>query len=417
MDVGVVLADFGLANNANDTGCADYYLEFNNQCVGATNYLWDFGDGDTSSLASPSHTFAEGAYTVKLIASKMIGCTLADTASMNIYVKHTNKPLLTLQDTFLCDPVQINLHADVSNVNTLMGFHWEPVSAITSTPDQATVTVNPALSTIFTVYISNAATGECVDTAMGSVTISLFDYSNMTALPVDTTICPGDTILLRAYGGTKYLWSPEENITSIITPFTEVWPAREMDYKVLIQNDSGCKIERAVVIHFFPPVVINAGDDQDIKIGEYTQLNGKAMGTYLWSPAGSVNPANILNPVVAPAETTTYYFTVTSKDGCTAYDSVTVHVTNAVLPNAFSPNGDGLNDIFKLEPKDERVHLKDFSVYNRYGQRVFFTRDITEGWDGYYNGKIADLDTYFYLVRYIIGANTYSLKGDVTLIR
>lgn len=417
MDVGVVLADFGLANNANDTGCADYYLQFDNQCVGATNYLWDFGDGDTSTLAAPSHTFAEGAYTVKLIASKMIGCTLADTASMNIYVKHTNKPLLTLRDTFICDPVPIELHADVSNVNTLMGFHWEPVSAITSIPNQATVTVNPALSTVFTVYISNAATGECVDTAMGSVTISLYDYSHMTALPVDTTICPGDTILLRAFGGTKYLWSPDENIANIVTPFTDVWPAREMDYKVLIQNDSGCKIERAVVIHFFPPVVINAGNDQDIKLGESAQLDGKAMGNYLWTPVGAVNPADILNPVVTPMETTTYYFTVTSKEGCTAYDSVTVHVTNAVLPNAFSPNGDGLNDIFILEPMDERVRLKDFSVYNRYGQRVFFTRDITEGWDGNYNGKMADLDTYFYLVRYIIGANTYSLKGDVTLIR
>lgn len=417
MDVGTVLADFELANNANDTGCADYYLQFNNQCVGATNYLWDFGDGDTSTLTSPSHTFTEGAHTIKLIASKAFGCTLADTASMNIYVKHTDKPLLTLRDTFICDPTQINLHADVSNVNTLMGFHWEPVSAITSNPDQATVTVNPALSTIYTVYISNAATGECVDTAMGTVTISLFDYSNMTAQPVDTTICPGDTILLRAYGGTKYLWSPDENITSTTVPFTQVWPSRAMDYKVLIQNDSGCKIERAVVIHFFPPVVINAGNDQDIKLGESAQLEGKAMGTYWWTPAGIVSPANILNPVVSPTETTTYYFTVISEDGCMAYDSVTVYVTNAMLPNAFSPNDDGLNDIFKLIPKDERVRLKDFSVYNRYGQRVFFTRDITEGWDGTHNGKMADLDTYFYYVRYMIGVNTYTLKGDVTLIR
>lgn len=417
MDVGVVLAGFGLANNANDTGCADYYLQFNNQCIGATNYLWDFGDGDTSTLAAPSHTFAEGAHTIKLIASRETGCNLADTASMNIYVKHTNKPLLTLQDTFLCDPKQINLHADVSNVNTLMGFHWEPVSAIISNPNQATITVNPALSTAYTVYISNAATGECVDTAMGSVHVSLYDYSHMTALPVDTTICPGDTILLRAYGGTQYLWSPEENIASIVAPFTQVWPEREMKYKVLIQNDSGCKIERAVVIHFFPSVVINAGNDQDIKLGESTRLEGKAMGSYWWTPSGSVSQANVLNPVVAPTETTTYYFTVTSQEGCIAYDSVTVHVTNAMLPNAFSPNGDGMNDVFKLIPKDERVRLKDFSVYNRYGQRVFFTRDITEGWDGYHNGKMADMDTYFYLVRYIIGVNTYSLKGDVALMR
>jgi gliding motility-associated-like protein len=257
--------------------------------------------------------------------------------------------------------------------------------------------VNTALSNTFTVYVSNAATGECVDTAMGTVHISLFDYSNMTALPLDTTVCPGDTILVRAYGGTQYLWSPNENIADINVPFTDVWPSREMGYKVLIQNDSNCKIERTVLIHFYPSVNIDAGNDQDIKIGESTTLDARAMGTLLWTPAGIVNPSNARNPTVNPDKTTTYYLTVISVEGCVSYDSVTVHVTDAILPNAFSPNGDGLNDIFKLVPKDERVHLKDFSVYNRFGQKVFFTREVTEGWDGRFYGKVADLGTYLFL--------------------
>jgi gliding motility-associated-like protein len=417
MDVGMVLAAFGLANNANDTGCANYNLTFTNECMGATNYYWDFGDSTSSTLSTPSHTFGEGSHIITLVASRANGCNLADTATMTIFVKHTNKPLLHLQDTFLCDPAQINLHADVSNISSLMGFHWEPASAIVSNPNQAMVTVNPAVSTSFMVYVSNASTDECVDTAMGGIHISLFDYSNMTARPVDTTICPGDTMMMRAYGGTHYLWTPDENIAATTNAFTNVWPDREMGYKVLIQNDSGCKIERTVLIHFFPPVQMDAGDDQDIKYGESVSLEGKAMGACLWTPAGTVNPGNILHPVVAPTQTTTYYFTVTSVEGCIAYDSVTIHVTNAMLPNAFSPNGDGTNDVFKLIPYDERVHVKDFSVFNRFGQRVFFTRDINEGWDGNYNGKTADLGTYFYLVRYIIGANTYSLKGDVTLMR
>lgn len=417
MEVGAVVADFMLANNASDTGCADYQVTFDNNSVGATNYLWDFGTGDTSSAPAPTYTFPEGLHTVTLIASRANGCNLIDTAIMTIFVKHTDKPLLDLKDTFLCDPVPVTLSAEISNLSTAMSFHWEPVSAITSNPDLAQVTVNPALSTVYTVYVDNAALGECVDTAMGTVTISLFDYSNMKALPLDTSICPGDTILLRAYGGTQYLWSPDMTIENVQTAFTTVWPGVSRDYKVLITNDSGCRIERTVAVKMLPPVVIDAGEDQDIKLGESTQLDGSATGTYIWTPAGSVVPDNILNPPVGPAKTTTYYLTVQSEEGCLAMDSVTIHVTNAFLPNAFTPNGDGNNDIFRLAIQDERVKLEDFSVYNRYGQRVFFTRDVQEGWNGLYNGTIADLGTYFYLVHYKIGVKKYKLKGDVTLLR
>ncbi len=417
MEVGEVSAAFVLANNANDTGCAPYTIAFNNNSLGATNYNWDFGDGDTSTAVTPVHTFSEGAHTITLIASRANGCNLADTATMTIFVKHTDKPLLTLNDTFLCDPVPVTLAASVSNLSTAMGFHWEPVSAITSNPNQAQVVVNPAISTVYTVYVSNAALAECVDTAMGIVTISLYDYSHMKALPLDTLICPGDTIQLRAYGGTSYLWTPNAAIEDVHTAFTMVWPDENTDYKVLIANDSGCKIERSVAIRMLPPVVVDAGEDQDIKLGEATQLDGWAVGNYTWLPAGSVSPDNILNPPVGPLETTTYYLIVHSPEGCMAMDSVTIHVTNALLPNAFSPNGDGNNDLFLLSIKDERVKLKDFSVFNRFGQRVFFTRNVSEGWDGTYNGKIADLGTYFYLVQYKIGVNTYTLKGDVTLLR
>ncbi len=417
MEVGAVLASFALANNANDTGCAPYVLTFENNSVGATDYAWDFGDGTTSTAVSPTHTFTEGSYNITLIASRVGGCNPIDTATMTIFVKHSDKPLLSVSDTFLCDPVPVYLKAEVSNLTTAMSFHWEPVNAIISNPNQAQIMVNPALSTTYTVQVGNAAIGECVDTATGTVTISLFDYSNMKALPLDTTICPGDTILLRAYGGTQYLWSPNQTIEDVQTAFTTVWPRLSTDYKVLIMNDSGCKIERTVAITTLPPVVIDAGEDQDIKLGESTRLNGRAGGAYVWTPAGSVSPDNILNPEVGPSETTTYYLTVKSTEGCLATDTVTVHVTNAFLPNAFSPNGDGKNDLFLLAIKDKRVVLKDFSVYNRFGQRVFFSRNVLEGWDGYYNGTIADMGTYFYLVRYKIGTRDYSLKGDVALIR
>lgn len=417
MQVGGVVADFELANNANDTGCADYALTFHNLSFGATTYHWEFGDGATSDQVNPSHTFAEGSHTITLIASRTNGCNLSDTASMVIFVKHTDKPLLQLNDTFICDPVPIQLSAQVSNLTTAMSFHWEPATAITSNPNLQQVMVNPAASTTYTVYVGNAATGECVDTAIGLIHISLFDYSLMTAQPLDTLICPGDTITIRAYGGSSFVWSPQQDISNINSATPRVWPGSNFSYTVLITNDSACQVERTVNIHMLPHPHVEAGLDQDIKRGESTNLQALATGSILWTPAGSVSPDNIANPAVAPDQTTTYYLTIRSAEGCVAMDSVTIHVTNAMLPNAFSPNGDGHNDVFRLSVQDERVHLKDFSVYNRYGQRVFYTKDIAQGWDGSFNGKPSDLSTYFYLVNYIIGANTYTLKGDVTLIR
>lgn len=419
MEVGAVLADFQLAGNANDTGCANYHIGFDNLSQGATNYLWNFGNGiaDTSNLFNPSYTFEEGAHTITLIASRATGCHLKDTATMKIFVKPTDKPLLNLRDTFLCDPVAVTLNANVSNLSTALSFHWEPVNAITSNPNQEQIVVNPAVATDFMVYVDNNAVGECVDTAMGVVHIKLKDYTTMRAVPVDTIICPGDTVMVSAFGGSSYSWSPNVNMEDPDASETHVWPGQNMEYKVTITDDSACKTDRYVKIHIAPIPEAFAGVEQDIKRGESAQMNARAGGAFYWTPAGAIVPGNILNPVVTPEQTTTYYLHVTSENGCPSMDSVTIHVTNALLPNAFSPNGDGLNETFKLNIQDERVHLKDFSVYNRFGQRVFFTKNINIGWDGYYNNKIADLGVYFYYVNYIIGEKTYNLKGDVTLIR
>ncbi len=417
-DVSAIDAAFDLANNASDTGCAPYTLQFENLSTGSSSYLWDFGDGTAgSTLVEPTHTFEAGAHLVKLVAYAPLGCALSDTAQMLIYVKPGNKPRLDLKDTFICVADPLQLTAQVSNVSTAMGFHWEPVSAILSNPNMASVSVNPAASNVFTVYISNAATGECVDTAMGTVHIRVHDNTGMYALPTDTTICPGDTVLMRAYGGWRYTWSPAITIGDIHNAFTLAWPTVDRQYKVLIEGDSGCQIERAVNIKLVPPMQLDAGLDQDIKYGESTTIQASSNYPVSWTPASEVHPANGINPVVSPAHTTTYYITATTPEGCILSDSVTIHVTNAMLPNAFTPNGDGVNDFFQLLPFDERVKLREMSVYNRFGQRVFTTRNITDQWDGTYNGKPADLDTYFYYVEYKIGEKTYKLKGDVTLLR
>jgi gliding motility-associated-like protein len=130
-----------------------------------------------------------------------------------------------------------------------------------------------------------------------------------------------------------------------------------------------------------------------------------------------IDPVDVPSPTVRPDVTTTYFVVGTSKEGCKAIDSVTVKVTNTIIPSVFSPNGDGRNDRFYIRPTHSGVNVMEISVYNRWGERVFYTNQTDEGWDGSYKSVPADMGTYFYQLIYSIGRKQYTEKGDVTLVR
>ncbi len=97
---------------------------------------------------------------------------------------------------------------------------------------------------------------------------------------------------------------------------------------------------------------------------------------------------------------------------------MTVFVISTGLPNAFSPNGDGLNDVFIPVISNGKGYIPlDFSIYNRWGQRIFYSVNPELGWNGTYNDKPADMGTYYYYIRYSIGNKEFIKKGDVTLMR
>jgi gliding motility-associated-like protein len=160
-----------------------------------------------------------------------------------------------------------------------------------------------------------------------------------------------------------------------------------------------------------------------ILYGSSIQLNADSAIYYWWVPAdGSLNNPNINNPVATPTETTVY--TVYGMDiyGCVDSAFVTVHVDSDMhecIPTGFTPNGDGLNDIFR--PVGIKFqNLVDFRVYNRWGQQVFYTANPEIGWDGTFNGVVQDMGTYFYTI--IVGrpggkGDNIIYKGDVTLIK
>jgi gliding motility-associated-like protein len=164
----------------------------------------------------------------------------------------------------------------------------------------------------------------------------------------------------------------------------------------------------------------NAGPDDSVAYLAPYVLNGSGTGTFNWSPAGLVSDAASPNPTTQLETSQWFVLTVTSPDGCIGIDSVFIYViqrTIIMVPNAFSPNGDNVNDELFILNHDVNK-LEEYSIYNRWGQQVFTTTDIAKGWDGTFKGKEQEMGSYIYVVRAIDSDNQeIQLKGNVTLVR
>ena len=159
--------------------------------------------------------------------------------------------------------------------------------------------------------------------------------------------------------------------------------------------------------------------------GESSQitLDMPVFSSYEWSPSGTLNAANIANPIASPPVTTDYSVTVTATSGCQFTATVRVVVLNPecaepfiFLPTGFSPNGDGENDMLKMEGRfADEVY---WAVYNRWGEKVFEANSLDEYWDGRYRGTLQPAETYgyYYRIRCQDG-QVREKKGNLTLIR
>jgi hypothetical protein len=167
---------------------------------------------------------------------------------------------------------------------------------------------------------------------------------------------------------------------------------------------------------------VNAGLDTTIYRNTSALLMGTSNATtnYWFPPAQVENPNSLVTPTT-PLVTTQYYLYAISDYRCTNVDSVIVTIdprTIVLLPTGFSPNGDGVNDVFRIAKALNIKTLVSFAVYNRWGERVFETNDINEGWDGVYRGQMQEVSTYVWYVN----AKTYEgedlvRSGNVTLVR
>ncbi len=174
---------------------------------------------------------------------------------------------------------------------------------------------------------------------------------------------------------------------------------------------------------------MNAGPDVTIPVGSSYQIQGSGSPDIVsinWMPVKGLSCTNCFSPLATPQSTTTYIVNVTNNGTCPAADSLTITVvcnnTNFFVPNTFSPNGDGVNDVFYVRGKGLHI-IPSMVIYNRWGQIVFEKRDFapndpSAGWDGTINGKKAPVDVYIYTIEIICDNSTLlPYHGNVALIK
>jgi gliding motility-associated-like protein len=242
--------------------------------------------------------------------------------------------------------------------------------------------------------------------------------------PPSAVICSGDSVTLTASGGDIYAWYPWITVAQANAAATSVFPLINTTYKIVI-TESTCNITDSVfamvVVKPKPAVIVSKSNDLNCAVIQ-TTLNATGGISYHWQPESTLSDPDIANPIAAPHETTMYSVQVTAENGCVAKDSVEVEViTNQglnefLVPTAFTPNNDGLNDCFGVHKWGNITGLQ-FFIYNRWGHMVFYTTDASKCWDGNYKNIPQPSGAYVYVIKGNAICGYLERKGTVVLLR
>ncbi len=304
-----------------------------------------------------------------------------------------------------------------STYNSDLNYLWSGPNNFTAN------TCNPLItniqfpdSGIYNVFLSNNI--GC--TATETIHLKVVEGVKAMIYPTFSVVCENETAELKATGGSSFNWYPQLGINTFTLPDIVVTPIIDTSiYWVVIKNNAGCTDSTYATIIRIKHPTVDAGTNQTIMQGNAVSLSGNITGIYancFWNPVvGITNPYN-LSTTAFPNKTTMYYLTANGLNNCpSVLDSVLINVLLLInIPNAFSPNGDGINDTWTISGLETYPH-SSVLVFNRYGQQVFYQKPYSKGWDGSFKANQLPVGAYYYIIER--GEGYASLKGTVLLLR
>lgn len=361
-----------------------------NMPAGFTGYTWNTDFAMTKNngnvVISPDQDT-----TYILTAQSSDGCMYKDTMRVSTL---TPTPIDLGTDKSICenDSLQLTVTGPFTNMRWSTGETGSSVFA--KTPGRYTVSAIDAKQCI------SADTFELLSPLLAPVV----------SLPRDPVICADATRVLDAgNAGSTYLWSTSETSSSISVNEPGSWWVRVTGSNGCVTTDTVTIKELSPRPHDFLPL-----DTAVCTMGTLELFPAETYKTYLWNTGANTRQLTVSMPGI-------YWVKVTDKNGCIGSDTVQVTQKDCLkglyVPTAFSPNGDGMNDLFRPLLTGNVVKYK-FSVYNRWGSVVFESSELHQGWDGTYKGRLAPRDGYVWVCSYQLQDKTPQIgKGVVLLIR
>ncbi len=389
-----------------------------NPDTSALKWDWSFGNGNTSSIQNPAKQFytTAGVYDIHLKVTNSSGCF--DTLSKNIEAYPI--PAVTAGiDTLVCKGKGVQLNA--SGATT---YIWRSASTL-SCLNCASPTATPTSETRY--FVTGTSAYGCTDTASVDVKVK---YPFKMSIGRGDTLCHGESAKLLATGAYSYTWSPSAGLNDISSNNPTAVPDSTTTYRVIGTDDRNCFSDTGYVrVKVYPIPVVDAGEDKTINVGQSITLSPKVSNDVTiinWSPSlGILSQYGNGNVSLKPKETTEYTVSVSNPGGCTSQDKVSIFVTcngsNIFMPNTFSPNGDGVNDIYY--PRGTGIFsIKTLRIFNRWGEIVyernnFRANDAAAGWDGTFHNTKLNADVFVYTLEVVCdNNNVLTFKGNIALI-
>ena len=399
-------------------------------------YDWDFGDLNNSTSASPSHDYAAaGQYNVTVTATSNNGCIKSITHPLSIY--GTPVAGFTVNNAGnICSNQSLNITntSVVNGLGSVVGIqiYWDylvdPTNVTTDNSPIANGTYNHTypvfgtpLTKVYHVLIRAKNESGCTNDYSVDITVHAAPnvaFNNMAGVcqeaPAFNLIAASNTTALTGVG--VYSGAGVSN-GNLFTPADAGVGSQLLTYTFTGAN--GCVSAASSSIVVFPTPLLNLGPDRSVLEGNSITLTPVVLTdyglTYLWNPGTYLSSVSISNPICSPRDDIEYSLNIVSADGCKNEDDVFIKVVkDFIVPNTFSPNGDGINDLWKIENLIYYPNHR-LEIFNRNGQKLFESTNYNGEWDGTLKGKPLPSGTYYYIID-LDGARAPK-KGYVTIIR
>ncbi len=462
------------------TGCVPYTTQFQNTGSGGSTFSWNFGDGTTSTASSPVHTYTNtGTYTVTFIVTNTTSCNIPDTTTGTVTViasptlsiatpppycvgdtvqlfstaasaiSYTWSPPIGLSSTNVPNPFAspavtviytltisdgtcprsdtVSVHVFPPNFTYITttgqicagdsviltahgpGVTWTWATAQTTN----TITVNAAGTYVVNTVDANGC--------LGSGTISIFVFQPVAINATGAVICEGQlshpNVTSVPTGTYTYNWMPPTGLSN-----PHVWdpianPVITTHYTVTVANGPCISTDTATVIVYPLPRIKVTPHYTELFFGESVTLIATSNYPVNWVPTDYLSCTNCYTTTATPEHNIVYHAVSVNELGCSAEDtaSITIEPTFYV-PNAFTPNGDVHNQIFK--PLFGGYVKIDVYIFDRWGEQVIHWTDLDGGWDGTFHGKPVQEDVYVYkIITTDFRGKELNKSGTVTVVR